>query len=87
MQREVTADGDLAAGVAVLVAQAIEDPPGRVALLGRSLLVVLQDRVDDAHERAELGLRSFDALAIAGRFGEGEDLVEDRCADPIVTPD
>jgi len=57
----------------VFVSQAIEDPPGRVALFGRSLRVVLQDRVDDTHERAEFGLRSFDALAIAGSFGEGED--------------
>ena len=33
----------VAAGVAVFVAQALEDPPGRVALLGRGLLVVGQD--------------------------------------------
>ena len=33
----------VAAGVAVLVAQAVEDPPGRVTLFGRGLFVIGQD--------------------------------------------
>jgi hypothetical protein len=58
-----------------------------VALLRWSLFVVFQDLVDHAHERTELGLRPFDALAIAGRLGKLEDLLERSPADPVVATD
>jgi hypothetical protein len=41
--------------VAVFVAQPLEDPLGRVALLGRGRLVVDQDLLDHRNELAELG--------------------------------
>jgi len=44
----------VAAGVAVLGAKPFEDALGRVSLLLRPLLVVLEDRVDRALPRAEL---------------------------------
>jgi hypothetical protein len=38
----------------VLVPEALENAPGGVALLGWSVAVLGDDRVDDAHERTEL---------------------------------
>src|SRR3954447_14111469 len=45
----------LAADIAVLVPQALIDPLGRVALLGRRGAVRLQNAIDDGGERIELG--------------------------------
>ncbi len=50
-------DDRVAAGVSVLVLQAIEDPLGRVPLLLVNLLVGLQDLVNDRHEGIDLGPR------------------------------
>ena len=44
----------VAARIAVLGPQPLEDPLGRVPLLARALLVVFQDRVDHALPRAQL---------------------------------
>ena len=49
---DVASDLGVAAGVAVLVAEAAEDLHGGVPLLGRCLLVVGQDLVDDRRETA-----------------------------------
>ena len=50
---EVALDLGVAAGVAVLVAEAAEDLGGGVPLLGRGVLVVGEDLVDDRLERPE----------------------------------
>ena len=77
----------VAARVAVLVAQALEDPPGRVALLGRGLFVVGQDLVDDGQMGPEHGLSAGLGHLIAGRFGVGQDLGQGLMPDPVVTVD
>jgi hypothetical protein len=69
-------DLGLRAVVAVLVAEALEDPLGRVALLGRRVTVVDQDLVDDTDELAELRLGPRGALAVAGGLRVGQDLLE-----------
>ena len=71
----------------MLVAQALEDPPGRVALLGRGLVVVGQDLVDHAQEGPEHGLPADLGHLIAGRLGVGQDLGQGLMADPVVTVD
>ena len=76
-----------AAGIPVLVTQALEDPLGRVALLGRGVTVRRQDLVDDTQELAQLRLRAGRALAIAGGFGVGQDLLQGLRADPVVPSD
>jgi hypothetical protein len=45
---DLVLDARVAAAEPVLGLQAVEDPLGRVLLLGWSLLVVLKDGVDDA---------------------------------------
>ena len=59
--------------VAVLVSEALEDAPGRVALLWRCGLVGLEDLVDHAQEVTELGAsgvrRSGDSRAARGGPG------------------
>ena len=44
----------VATGVTVFVAQALEDPTGRMPLLPMLLLVGLQGLLDESHERVEL---------------------------------
>ncbi len=56
----------VAASVAMLVAQPLEDALGAVLLLGRTVLVRLQDRVDHRDQRAELRLLRRPATYIAG---------------------
>jgi len=68
------------AGIAVLVAQPLEHTPGRVALLARTELVVLQNRVDDDGERTEHGTADRLAAAIARRLGAGQYLANRRPA-------
>ena len=69
-------DDGLAAFVAVLVAEPLEDPLGGVPLLPRGLPVVLEDLVDDGQEGAELGPGPGAVPAVAGRLGVVEDLLE-----------
>ncbi len=73
--------------IAVLVAQSLEDASTGVALLGRSLLVGLEDLVDDVQELAELGLRAGFGHPVAGRLGVDENLVQDLGADLVVPAD
>ena len=49
-------DPIIAAGIAVLVTQPLPDALGSVALLGRSIRIGAQDRVDRAQKRRKLGL-------------------------------
>jgi hypothetical protein len=69
-------DDSQAAGVAVLVAEPLEDAAGGVPLLPQGLLVALADLVDDGQERIELGPGVWDRAAVARRFGMLEDLLE-----------
>jgi hypothetical protein len=69
-------DDGQTSGVAVLVAEPLEDAPGGVALLPGGLLVVLEDLVDDGEEGIELGPGSRGRAAVAGRLGMVEDLLE-----------
>jgi len=80
-------DLGVAAGVAVLVAQALEDPPGRVALFGRGLLVLGQDPLDGRQMGSDDGLRADLGHLIAGRLGVGQDLGQGLMADPVLTVD
>ena len=59
---EVALHLGVTAGVAVLVAEAAEDLRGGVPLLGRGLLVVGQDLVDDRLERPQDGRGSVSGL-------------------------
>ena len=69
---DVALDLGIAAGVAVLVAEAAMDLGGGVPLLGRGVLVVGEDAVDDRLDRAEEG-----SLPVPGRGGRGLGMVED----------
>ena len=69
-------DDSQAAGVAVFVAEPLEDAAGGMSLLPRGLLVVVEDLVDDGQERIELGPGAWDRAAVARRFGMLEDLLE-----------
>ena len=51
----VILDRRVAAAVAVLVTQPLEDPLRRMPLLGRYRAIVVQDLIDDPGERVELG--------------------------------
>ena len=62
---------DLAALVAVLVPQPLEDPLGRMPLLLRRLAVECQDLVDDWQKGRQLPLLSRLSLTIAGRLMAG----------------
>lgn len=57
----------IAAAIVVLSAQPLEDPLGRVPLLGRRLPVSLQDRLDHPEQRAQLRLPRRLAPLIARR--------------------
>ena len=73
-----------AAGVAVLVAEPLEDAAGGVPLLPRGFLVVLEDLVDDGEERLELRFRAGGSAAIAGRLRVLEDLLEGVPVDVVL---
>ena len=75
------------AGVAVLVTEALEDPPRRVALLGWGTLVGFEDLVDDGQEGPELGLGPGVGHLVAGGLGVRQDLVQGLVADPVVPED
>ena len=57
----------VAAGELMLFLQPVEDPPGRVPLLGWPLLVVVQNRVDHAQPRPQLGPLDRLLPLVAGR--------------------
>jgi hypothetical protein len=60
----------------MLIAEAIVDASGGVALLGRGGLVVAEDLLDDGQERSENGTRSLLWLPVGLRFGVMNDLVD-----------
>ena len=62
-------DDGLPAGIAILVAEPLEDPLGGVPLLPGGLLVVLEDLVDDGEEGVELGPGAGRGPPIARRLG------------------
>jgi hypothetical protein len=71
---EVEPDALIAAGVAVLVAQAAEDLGGGVLLLARGLLVGPKDGVDDRLEGIDD--RGHGAALVGSGFRLGEDLAD-----------
>ena len=73
--------------VAVFVPEPLIDALGRVTLLWRSGPVGFQDLVDHGKELTEHRLRASGPLAIAGRFGVRQDLLECPSADPVVPSD
>ena len=68
----VALDLGIAAGVGVLVAEAAMDLGGGVPLLGRGVLVVGEDAIDDRLDRAEEG-----GLPVPVRRGRGLGMAED----------
>ena len=68
------ADDAGATPVVMLVAEAIIDASGGVALLGRGVLVVVEDLLDDGEERSENRSRTWRGLPV----GRGLGLVNDR---------
>jgi len=62
--------------VTALAPQSIEDPLDRMTLLGRGLLVLLENLMDYRQEPIELGLGPRLTLLIARRFRVAEDLVQ-----------
>src|SRR5687768_5007413 len=64
----------VAADIAVLVPQALIDPLGRVALLGRRRAVRLQKAINDGCERIELGAGRWLGAPIARWHREGQHL-------------
>jgi hypothetical protein len=69
-------DDGLAARVAILVSEPLEDPAGRVPLLLRGSLVILEDLVDDGEEGVELGPGPRGGAAVARRLGMAQDLLK-----------
>ena len=69
-------DDGQAASVAVLVTEPLEDPVSGVPLLLGSLLVTLEDLVDDGKEGFELGLGPGSGPTVSRRLGVVEDLLE-----------
>src|SRR3954447_21598262 len=66
--------GGVAARIGVLVPQALVDPLGRVALLGRRRAVRLQNAINDRCERIELGAGWRPGAPVTGRHREGQHL-------------
>jgi hypothetical protein len=71
----------------VFVTQPLEDPLGRVPLLGRGVPIGDQDLIDDSQELAEHRLRPGNPLAITGRLPMSQDLLQGPGADPVVPSD
>jgi hypothetical protein len=69
---DIALDLGIAAGIGMLIAEAAMDLGGGVPLLGRSVLVVGEDAVDDRLDRAEEG-----SLAVPDHGGLGLGMVED----------
>jgi hypothetical protein len=74
LRRDVSPDATIAAAVALLVTQAAKNLGGRVSLLGRRLLIGLQDVVDNRLERIDD--RRHDAPRVRLGFGQGENLAD-----------
>ena len=87
--RDIAANRDLAPGVAVLVAQPLEDPPGRVALLTRRrrIRVERQDPVDHPDKRTKLRPLPRHLPPIPRRLGVRQHLLERPPANPVLTTD
>ena len=86
----VLAHGLLDGGVAALVtllAQALEESLGAVALLGGQFLVGLEDRLDAPEPRADLGFGPVCLLAVARRLALGQDLLQRGPVHPGLTQD
>ena len=66
---DVALDLGVAAGVVVLVAEATMDLGGGVPLLGRGVLVVGEDAVDDRLDRAEQGGLAVPGAGAGARHG------------------
>src|SRR5512143_703670 len=71
---EITLQLAVTAGITVLVAEAAEHLHGSVPLLGRGVLVVGQDLVDDRPERPQDRGGSLVSPGVGSRLGLGEDL-------------
>ena len=76
-----------AARIAVLVAQALEDALGGVALLGGRLEVAGKDLLNRTQVGPQLGLGARRLLAIARRLAVGQDLLQRLVGDPIPPAD
>src|SRR3954464_15670502 len=72
----------IAAGIAVLGAQALEDALGRVPLLRRRRAVGRQDLVDDRGDGAELGAARRRGTPVARLHREGQHLAYGVAVDP-----
>src|SRR3954453_22387176 len=72
----------IAAGIAVLGAQALEDALGRVPVLRRRRAVGRQDLVDDRGDGAELGAARRRGTPVARRHREGQHLAYGIAVDP-----
>jgi hypothetical protein len=70
-----------AAGVAVLVPEALEDPLRRVVLLGGSVPVGGEDLLDQAEVGSEPGLRPGLGSPVPRRLGVGQDLLQGLVGD------
>ena len=66
----------IAAGIAMLVAQALEDPLRRMTLLYRRIPIRRQDRVDHRDQRAKLRLRRRLLAPVPRRHREPTDLCD-----------
>ena len=76
-----------AARIAVLVAQALEDALGGVALLGWRLAIGGEDLLDGGQVGPQLGLGAGRLLAVAGRLAVGEDLLQGLVGDAVLPAD
>ena len=70
----IVLDRGVSAVVAVLIPQPLEDARGRVSLLAGAREVILQDAVDDAGERLQLGTPGRGMSLVARRHGVGQHL-------------
>jgi hypothetical protein len=82
LRQHVVFDDRQAAGVAMLVAQTLEDPLGCVPRLRRSPSILLQDPLDDARERIQLRTRRRPAPPVARRHRERQHLRHRPRVDP-----
>ena len=87
MLPDVVLDGGVSAVEPVLVPEALEYPLGRVALLPGAREVILQDPVDDAGERLQLGPSRRSLSPVARRHGVGQHLAHRVPVQPKLSGD